>query len=675
MSGTHKRASRARIAVAVALSVIAHGIFGAVPDGEDARPRPLLQTRRGVHHEVSASSAILRRVAAEVMRLAWYASARRDAGAGRLQLGATLLRANAIDAYAEGAPFDLQAALVAYEARRARFRELQASEVGDVREATFTTFADLTYAGTPGGRMGDLILRGRGACEPLSHLVVSVLFDEGIAGAGFRYYGGAIGGVTHLAPVLRTERGDFDLMSGDRAMPGGVAFDPAELIEAYARAHGLIDAPPRLASLDAGVFGSIAATTTLSAGYPPNTTRFEGAFPLFAEQAMRPIAAPAGSSAAPGGRTYRHDTLLGDDFPHCTSLLRLASLDDVAIPFETPSGAASISVELAPRPEALERIAGLALSLEVYRDDEDPVVRIAALACLAGVYKRAARDFAVAGKDEIAARAARETRRAQHDGAALIAPRLRTPEARDALLARFDSEAPGESWALLFLPGGGDLFEEGLPRRAALADGAVPRPPLEEASSRILLAAALIVAPETRAATIRSLVKLSPGDRVEVMHEIFGAHDARRPWSSSYEITAPPGLEEDPFVQANAVFRRMAWAMWDADRPPLETLDALKRDLDAAPETDPLRAALFSYFVKNTIAHAVIKKRDRSVVDAIATWLRDNHVRGVERSIAVLDAMRASPRFDLQALADAMRDESRARARVKLPTMKTVSTP
>lgn len=655
MADTNLGASRARIAVAVALSVIVHGVFGAVTDRGD--PRPLQVGRRGVQVAASANAAGARRGAADAMRRAWYARAMADAGAGRLSLGSTLLHANAIDAYAEGTPFDLEAARRAYDARRARFRE--ARQENDARRSAFATFDDLSYAGTPGGRMGDLLLQARGACEPLSHLVVAVLFDEGVHGVSFRYYGGSVGGITHLAPILRQDQDEVDLMSGDLALPGGATFAPREIIEVYARAHGIVEAPPRRArEEDGGVFGSVAATRTLDRGYPPDDTRFEGAFPLFAEQAMRAPRPLSSRRADANGQRYHDNASLNDDFPHCTSLLRFASLDDVAIPLATPSGTASISFEIAPRPEALERIAGFAHALEVYRDDEDRIVRIAALACLAGVYQRAARDFGLAGKDEIAARAAREARRAQEEGSASLTASTSVPGGRAALLARFDDEAPGESWSLLFLPGGAGVFEDGLPKRP----DAIPVP-YEASSSRILLGAALIVAPDTRAATIRSMRTLSADDQVEVMHEIFGAHDARRPWSSSYEVTAPEGLEDDPFVRANAIFHRLAWALWDAERPPLETLAALKRDLDATPQAAPLGTALFSYLIKNALTYAVIKRRDRAVVGDILRWIRENRIQGIERSVAVLEAMAAAPRFDLASLADAQRDESRARAR------------
>lgn len=260
------------------------------------------------------------------------------------------------------------------------------------------------------------------------------------------------------------------------------------------------------------------------------------------------------------------------------------------------------------------------------------------------------------GKDEVAQRASREALRAQQEGAALLAQIAAAPGGLDALYTDVRTRSPGEEWVLLFLPGGDRVVLASL--SAPTTETSQRKVDLE--SNRIVVSAALLVAPETREDVLRGLRAYPARQQVEVMHELFGAYDATQPWASTYLLTPPAGSERDPFVRGYDVFRAMAWALWDADRPLVETLNQLERHLAEAPEADALREELFAYFVRYSLARAIISHRDRSIVDELSSWLESHGLAESNTNRQLLADMRGATRFDLQALADALRTESKA---------------
>src|SRR5262249_33594777 len=121
------------------------------------------------------AAAPTRRVEADAQRRVPVARARRAIREGRLELGAFVLAANAIDARARDRPVDEATARDLYERRVAALRDELAER--DLGAAVPRVFADLRYFGRPGGLMADALVEGGGSCEPLAHLVVAAAYD------------------------------------------------------------------------------------------------------------------------------------------------------------------------------------------------------------------------------------------------------------------------------------------------------------------------------------------------------------------------------------------------------------------------------------------------------------------------------------------------------------------
>src|SRR6185503_19163207 len=85
---------------------------------------------------------------------------------------------------------------------------------------------------------------------------------------------------------------------------------------------------------------------------------------------------------------------------------------------------------------------------------------------------------------------------------------------------------------------------------------------------RINVFAALVVNPKTRSRAIELLEALPQREQVDVMHEVFHAHDHLRPWASNYVLDGG----DRAFVRVYGVFRSMAWGLWEGSRATEEVL-------------------------------------------------------------------------------------------------------
>lgn len=129
-------------------------------------------------------------------------------------------------------------------------------------------------------------------------------------------------GASHLTPIAIEGRVEHDLMSGRVASPGGMRIEVDELVEIYARAHGLAD--PLADTSQAIAKGATGATKagstagaghassaasddeddgaprrpTLAAGMPPNGNGYRDRSPSTrrTRSAIRMMKAPAASS-------------------------------------------------------------------------------------------------------------------------------------------------------------------------------------------------------------------------------------------------------------------------------------------------------------------------------------------------------------------------------------------
>jgi hypothetical protein len=612
------------IAGVVGASVLAHlallgapAATGRVDPGP--APRPALAHRADLAARVDAV-ALPVRLAAE--RRALVARARVDRGAGRLLLGEFLLAASALDAREERRPFDLAEARTRWASR---LEQLEPAR--DLRRAIPEVFGDLHYFGRPGRSMGDALLEGGGACEPLTHLIVAAVHDLGHPErARLRFYGGdADGGTTHLAPVYPEGRGEIDLLTGSAARRTGALLAAADLVDVYARAHG-IDAPAPSSSGGGGGSGEVEPhPSSMADGYPPNQDRYPGAVPLYAERAVQDAAA-----------TDPADVMPAEDAADCAFFLRKAVLDPPALlvsAADDPPGVfAGFPVELrrVPTTAQLDRTSAMVQaaerSVQASRAPARAAEHLMAVACLTALYDEAATDFALVSERELAHVALGKRRAAAREGERLLAGVDWDGPEGTRLLASLADGFEGRSWLLLVLRGG-----EVPVRRLAGDDGR------EESWGRTDALAALLVAPASRDGAVTLASALPRRAQIDVMHEVFHAHDHQRPWASSYALE---GAGEGDFARAYRVFRGLAWGLWDGGRPQDEILAALLHGAEVERLDRTWVAGLAEYYGRHALGLHRIRADGAATARGLSRWLEEQGLTDLDTYRAALGAAR-----------------------------------
>ena len=485
--------------------------------------------------------------------------------------------------------------------------------------------------------MGDTLLTGSGSCEPISHLIVASLYDSGRRDARFRYYGGASGGVTHLAPVLQTKDGERDLVSGELATPGGQTFAADELVDAYARAHGIDARGDLIASGGAasgradggatsrgtGLFADLETPTrSMTVGYPSNDDKFVGALPLYAGRAVSPPAAPGDKADAPPA--------LPDYSSNCAFLVKPGELDPPHATAITDTDAMGVDLYRTPSDAELDRISGYVAQLDDAKRNPETSQedRLVLDGCLAALYDRASIEFALAGEAAVSTRAALEANAARREGSDLMQKLVLDDEQGAPKLKEIAKRFGGGAWVLLFLPGG-----DGPTLRLAEASG-------PDTFDGITFMTALLVNPSTRERALRLADALDLQRKIEVMHELAHAHDNARPWSAAYELDLPDGgTYESSFLRAYRVFLPMSWSLWEAALPETETLDTLAREADATKLDATTKRALIGYYVRNAIWIYAKRSSGGEVMFHIDDWLK-THGFG---PLLAFDEMRPTP--------------------------------
>jgi hypothetical protein len=544
--------------------------------------------------------------------------ARADRVKGRLALGEFLLQASQLDAREERRAFDLDRARALWTDRLDGLR----AHADDLHHAIPEVFADLHYYGRPGRSMGDALLEGGGACEALTHLIVAAVHDTGHPDrAGFRFYGGETeGGTTHVAPVLRDGAGEIDLLTGAASTRTGALLAGADIVDAYARAHG-VD-PPLLPAPGAGT-GSPAEDaehhprSSMVDGYPPNADRYPGTVPLYAGRAVR---ASGGPSAPPAVVPTAQPA-------DCAYFLRKAVLDPPSLVVSPPGevGFAGFPVELRRVPTAaqLERtfamVDAVERSLAPGGAADEPAERLVALACLTALYDAAAADLALSSEDDLARLAMEKRHKAAGKGERLLTGVDWSGAEGQRLLGRLSGRFAGRSWLLLVLPGG-DAPVMRLGGEAGRDDW-----------GRTDALAALLVAPATRNAELSLVGALPRRAQIDVMHEVFHAHDHQRPWASSYALDGAGELASwTEFASAYRVFRGLAWGLWEAARPQDEVLAALLRAAAAERLDRGWVASLLEYYARNVLGLHQLRPTGAAVARSLARWLEEHGFADLE---------------------------------------------
>ena len=138
---------------------------------------------------------------------------------GRFKLGEFILSADEIDAKAGGKVFDYRKAKIEYERYLKELRVLLEDKIPP-QDAIVELFGEMAYFGI-GGTMEALLLNETGkfggSCEPISHLIVSLLYDVG--GIDERVYLKVYS--NHISPTIFIDGSrEIDLMASSLAGMG-----------------------------------------------------------------------------------------------------------------------------------------------------------------------------------------------------------------------------------------------------------------------------------------------------------------------------------------------------------------------------------------------------------------------------------------------------------------------
>jgi len=572
--------------------------------------------------------------------------ARASLRAGALALGEFILQANALDAEERRRPIDLAGARALYRARLEALRTKLRDE--PLRRAVPEVFEDIRYYGRPGGLMADALVDKGGSCEQVSHLVAAAAYDAGRqAEIALRFYGEGSSGATHLAAIALSapakgagtkEPDESDLLSGRAALRTGIRFPASDLVEAYARAHGLAPplasavgrAPPDPPGGGDGCDGADAPSMT--AGYPPNRDRYPGALPMYAARAVEDLADPDETNESRADSTPARD---------CAYFLRMAVLSPPSI--EALPGL-QVEPRRVPGSSELSRRAALLSTAEDLSRSEDPADRLMGLACVAAMGDRAAVDFTLAGERRLAAEAEEKSRRASEAGRAMIERTSWSGGEWAGLRVRLSAEYAGRTWLLLALPGGDRMVMD------------IVKEAREEDWGQVNALAGLVVYPFTRPRALSMLATMSRREQVDVMHEVFHAHDDLRPWAPNFRLdeqgAGPPDAE---FVRAYRVFRGLAWRLWEGQRPVPEVLAALSVETRAARLDEAWSAVFIEYYGRSVLGLAQMRAGGMSVVHALRDAVADRREPELELLRRRLDYIESRERLDPETLSDAWR--------------------
>jgi len=361
----------------------------------------------------------------------------------------------------------------------------------------------------------------------------------------------------------------------------------------------------------------------MAAGYPPNAARYPGgAVPLYAGRAVQ----------APGGTRAPASVVPAAQPADCAYFVRKAVLDPPSILVSSgrEEGFAGFPVELRriPTSAQLDRtfamVEAVERSLQPAGAPADPAERLVALACLTALYDAAATDFALSSEPELSRLAEEKRRKAAADGERMLAAvDWSGPEGR-RLQGRLAERFAGRSWLLLVLRGG-DAPVLRLSGEAARDDW-----------GRTDALAALLVAPATRSAGLALAAALPRRAQIDVMHEVFHAHDHQRPWASSYALE---GDGDGEFARAYRVFRGLAWGLWEAARPQDEILAALLRAAAAERLDRAWVASLLDYYTRNALGLHQLRPSGPAVARSLVRWLEEHGFGDLDAySIAVAAA-------------------------------------
>jgi len=315
------------LGAALALSAAVHGgLFGAAAATTEIQrwqERRALERARSAQVEGQERKAAIIRMKKELL-VRQAQAAIRD---GTFRLDEFLFRAREIEAEEKGERVDLEKAGARYNRYLQGLAEGLRGSVS--REELFRkvheVLENIRYFGAPGGSMVDLLTNGGGGCEPISHLVVSLLGRfPGMEGRlFFRIYS------DHIAPILEDGGKYYDIWAGKEDDERGVLIKAEDLVVLYAKKHGIRMPELALGENEASANGVAEAEGAGKAGghkrymgggesrfaYPGTDDAIsDGPIPLFSMHAFGVMINQSGDTGAGGQMdSYSYKRQLIDD--------------------------------------------------------------------------------------------------------------------------------------------------------------------------------------------------------------------------------------------------------------------------------------------------------------------------------------------------------------------------
>lgn len=572
-------------------------------------------------------------------RLQLLTSAREALSRGELRLGQFLIEAQELDAIAEGAAYPKDLAEKRYEDRVRALREALAR--GDVEDAVPEVFGDLSYHGTPGGRVADALAQGGGSCEQIAPLIAAAAWDAGVRGVALRFWGGAgRDGVAHVAPVVRHGNGEHDLMTGKASYRGGVLLRPEELIEVHARLHA--QDGPRTTSPEQHGGEAQPKRASMIAGFPKNDDVYPGSMPLFARRAVQGRSQPgAALQEQPGDDPLQ-------DSRRCGYFVRMAALDPLVV---HARGSAGGLIELEPRrtplPERLENEAALLRHASLIASDRASRHgdRLMAWACVVALGESAAVDFALAGEHELASAAMGQAREAASRGREMARQWASATEWERARVRADLAEHAGRTWLLLRIEGGEEVLID-------LLGHAQP-----ESWGKVSSLAGLLVHAPTRHKALRMIERYPLNDQVDVMHEVYHAHDHMAPWGSDFDLGTVEESEPGAgFLRAWRVFHGLAWRIWTGRRSLEEMLETMHEGTERAGLDKAWEAAFLEYTARNMLGLLAMRQQGLEPVRLLRRAAERNGHPSMTSLVRRLSYIEAQGELSAMTLADAWRN-------------------
>lgn len=260
------------------------------------------------------------------------------------------------------------------------------------------------------------------------------------------------------------------------------------------------------------------------------------------------------------------------------------------------AGPSSVDVDLVfvPKGPEMERSALVAELVERSIDTTDTKAdQIMALSCLAALYEKSATDFSLIGQPQMVAQALERLASARERGGVLVGSLADDPASAEEAEIRLARRFSGRSWLALKLPGGSGLVLD-------IVERSIEQKPRSWGLIHTL--AALTVAPETRARSLEIIATLPLADRVDVMHEVYHAHDHLPPWSAGFVFDdASIDSAATELTAAYAVFRKLSWRLWEGRRGTAEITGRLVAEARGAGLGADWEAALLAYYGDNLL--------------------------------------------------------------------------